>query len=104
MKATDLIKSISISDINSSDMKVVTAWNRQTKDQFLNDNFGTDVYLYDNPIPLILDSQDYLCLAPDITLNSPDGISVLKPDMKICELKQPGSIIGNVIAQLYKMN
>ena len=36
MKATDLIRSITISDVTPINMKVVTAWRGQTEDQFIN--------------------------------------------------------------------
>lgn len=105
MKAIDLIKSLSKSqDVAEKGFRVVTAWHKQTKDRFVLDNFGSSAHTYDNPIPHILDSQDYLCISPDIKLSTPDGKSILEPDIEIHEIKQPGSIIGNCIAQLFKIN
>lgn len=46
MKATDLIKSLSLSSITSEDFKVVTLYKGQNPDVFLVDNFGDGRKLY----------------------------------------------------------
>ena len=77
MKATDLVKSLSLSSITSEDFKVVTLYKGQNSDVFLVDNFG------DGRISLstingiksltIVESQDYLAVYNNVPLATPDG-------------------------------
>ena len=85
MKATDLIKSLSLSSITSEDFKVVTLYKGQDPDVFLVDNFGDGrVTRVTNPAGLkplaILESQDYLAVYNNVPLATPDGKSVFVPD------------------------
>ena len=85
MKATDLIKSLSLSSITSEDFKVVTLYKGQDPDVFLVDNFGdgrvTRVTNLAGLKPLtILESQDYLAIYNNVPLATPDGKSVFMPD------------------------
>lgn len=109
MKAIDLIKSISVSDITSDDVKVVTAWRLQTEDQFIKCNFkfrhGVKVGISGNPIPTGVDSLTYLCVLSSCDkLLTPDGTSVLYPDLKIFKYKMPGTIAGETIISLYRID
>ena len=84
MKATDLVKSLSLSSITSEDFKVVTLYKGQDPGVFLVDNFG------DGRISLstingiksltIVESQDYLAVYNNVPLATPDGKSVFVPD------------------------
>ena len=82
MKATDLIKSLSLSRITSEDFRVVTLYKGQNQDVFLIDNFGDGRVI--SPVgikPLtILESQDYLAVYNNVPLVTPDGKSVFVPD------------------------
>lgn len=82
MKATDLVKSLSLSSITSEDFKVVTLYKGQNPDVFLVDNF--DDGRVTSPVgikPLtILESQDYLAVYNNVPLATPDGKSVFVPD------------------------
>lgn len=82
MKATDLIKSLSLSSITSEDFKVVTLYKGQDPDAFLADNFGDGrVTSPEGLKPLtILESQDYLAVYSNVPLATPDGKSVFVPD------------------------
>lgn len=85
MKATDLVKSLSLSSITSEDFKVVTLYKGQDPDAFLADNFGNGrVTRVTNPAGLkpltILESQDYLAVYNNVPLATPDGKSVFVPD------------------------
>lgn len=95
MKATDLIKSLSLSSITSEDFKVVTLYKGQNPDVFLVDNFG------DGRISLsttngiksltIVESQDYLAVYNNVPLATPDGKSVFVPDC-VYEVKGAGNV------------
>lgn len=101
MKATDLVKSLSLSSITPEDFKVVTLYKGQNPDVFLVDNFG------DGRISLsttngiksltIVESQDYLAVYNNVPLTTPDGKSVFVPD---CVYEVEGA--GNV--SLYSFN
>lgn len=101
MKATDLVKSLSLSSITSEDFKVVTLYKGQNPDVFLVDNFG------DGRISLsttngiksltIVESQDYLAVYNNVPITTPDGQSVFVPD---CVYEVEGA--GNV--SLYSFN
>lgn len=82
MKATDLIKSLSLSSITSEDFKVVTLYKGQNPNVFLIDNFGDGRVT--SPVcikPLtILESQDYLAVYNNVPLATPDGKSTFVPD------------------------
>ena len=101
MKATDLVKSLSLSSITPEDFKVVTLYKGQNPDVFLVDNFG------DGRISLsttngiksltIVESQDYLAVYNNVPLATPDGKSVFVPD---CVYEVEGA--GNV--SLYSFN
>lgn len=85
MKATDLVKSLSLSSITSEDFKVVTLYKGQNPDVFLADNFGNGlVTRVTSPAGLkpltILESQDYLAVYNNVPLATPDGKSVFVPD------------------------
>lgn len=101
MKATDLVKSLSLSSITSEDFKVVTLYKGQNPDVFLVDNFG------DGRISLstingiksltIVESQDYLAVYNNVPLATPDGKSVFVPD---CAYE----VEGAGIVSLYSFN
>lgn len=99
MKATDLVKSLSLSSITSEDFKVVTLYKGQDPDVFLIDNFGDGRVT--SPVgikPLtILESQDFLAVYNNVPLATPDGKSVFVPD---CVYEVEGA--GNV--SLYSFN
>lgn len=82
MKATDLIKSLSLSSITSEDFMVVTLYKGQNPNVFLVDNFGDGRVT--SPVgikPLtILESQDYLAVYNNVPLATPDGKSTFVPD------------------------
>ena len=82
MKATDLIKSLSLSSITSEDFKVVTLYKGQNPDVFLVDNFDDGrVTSPEGLKPLaILESQDYLAVYNNVPLATPDGKSTFEPD------------------------
>lgn len=82
MKATDLIKSLSLSSITSEDFKVVTLYKGQNPGVFLVDNFGDGRITSPSSLkPLtILESQDYLAIYNNVPLATPDGKSVFVPD------------------------
>jgi hypothetical protein len=111
MKASDLIKSITVSDVTPINMKVVTAWRGQTEDQFIKGVKGVkhklnmSLGISGNPIPVDVDSLNYLCIFGACNrLLTPDGASVLNPDFKIFRYKQPGNITGETVVSLYKFN
>lgn len=64
MKATDLVKSLSLSSIASEDFKVVTLYKDQDLDVFLVDNFGDGNVVNAKPFslepPTLLGSKDFL--------------------------------------------
>lgn len=80
MKATDLVKSLSLSSITSEDFKVVTLYKGQNPDVFLVDNFGDGDTRSSSIEPLtILESQDYLAIYNNVSLATPDGKSIFRP-------------------------
>lgn len=95
MKASDLVKSLSLSSITSEDFEVVTLYKGQNPDVFLVDNFG------DGRISLstingiksltIVESQDYLAVYNNVPLATPDGKSVFVPDC-VYEVKGAGNV------------
>lgn len=98
MKATDLVKSLSLSSITSEDFKVVTLYKGQSPNAFLIDNFGDgDVSLGGIKSLAIVESQDYLAVYNNVPLATPDGKSMFKPD---CVYEVEGA--GNV--SLYNFN
>lgn len=98
MKATDLVKSLSLSSITSEDFKVVTLYKGQNPDVFLVDNFGDGDTCSSSIEPLtILESQDYLAIYNNVPLATPDGKSIFMPD---CVYEVEGA--GNV--SLYSFN
>lgn len=99
MKATDLVKSLSLSSITSEDFKVVTLYKGQRPEVFLADNFGDGGDTRSSSIePLaIVESQDYLAVYNNVPLATPDGKSVFMPD---CVYEVEGA--GNV--SLYSFN
>lgn len=85
MKATDLIKSLSHSSITSEDFKVVTLYKGQSPNVFLTDNFGGgggggDTRSSSIEPLTILESQDYLAIYNNVSLATPDGKSIFRPD------------------------
>lgn len=100
MKATDLIKSLSLSSITSEDFKVVTLYKGQNPDVFLIDNFGDGRVTSSASIkPLtIIESQDFLAVYNNVPLVTPDGKSVFVPDYTY----QVGECGG--IVSLYNFN
>ena len=101
MKATDLVKSLSLSSITSEDFKVVTLYKGQDPGVFLVDNFGDGNVVNEKPFslepPTILGSLDYLAVYNNVPLATPDGKSVFVPD---CVYEVEGA--GNV--SLYSFN
>lgn len=98
MKATDLVKSLSLSSITSEDFKVVTLYKGQEPDIFLVDNFGCGDTRSSSIEPLtIIESQDYLAIYNKVPLATPDGKSIFKPDSTY-ELAD-----GNIVS-LYSFN
>lgn len=81
MKATDLVKSLSLSSITPEDFKVVTLYKGQNPNVFLVDNFDDGDTRSSSIEPLtILESQDYLAVYNNVPLVTPDGKSVFRPD------------------------
>ena len=101
MKATDLVKSLSLSSITSEDFKVVTLYKGQDPDVFLVDNFGDGNVVNAKPFslepPTLLGSKDFLAVYNNVPLATPDGKSVFTPD---CVYEVEGA--GNV--SLYSFN
>ena len=99
MKATDLVKSLSLSSITSEDFKVVTLYKGQNPDVFLIDNFGDGRVT--SPVgikPLaIIESQDFLAVYNNVPLATPDGKSMFTPD---CVYE----VNGGGIVSLYSFN
>lgn len=82
MKATDLVKSLSLSSITSEDFKVVTLYKGQNPGVFLVDNFGDGEITSREGLKslTILESQDFLAVCNNVPLVTPDGKSVFVPD------------------------
>lgn len=84
MKATDLVKSLSLSSITSEDFKVVTLYKGQDPGVFLVDNFGDGNVVNEKPFslepPTLLCSKDYLAVYNNVPLATPDGKSTFTPD------------------------
>ena len=81
MKATDLVKSLSLSSITPEDFKVVTLYKGQNPNVFLVDNFGDGDTRSGSIKPLaIIESQDYLAVYNHVPLATPDGKSMFTPD------------------------
>ena len=100
MKATDLIKSLSLSSITSEDFMVVTLYKGQNPGVFLVDNFGDGIIVSPNGLkPLtILESQDFFAVDSNVPLVTPDGKSMFVPDY-VYQVSEHG---GNV--SLYSFN
>ena len=75
MKATDLVKSLSLSSITSEDFKVVTLYKGQSPDVFLVDNIGDGEVVNAEPFslkpPTIVESQNYSAVYNNIPLVHP---------------------------------
>ena len=98
MKATDLVKSLSLSSITSEDFKVVTLYKGQNSDVFLVDNFDDGNVSSGGIKPLtILESQDFLAVYNNVPLATPDGKSIFTPD---CTYE----VNGGGIVSLYSFN
>ena len=101
MKATDLVKSLSLSSITSEDFKVVTLYKGQNPDVFLVDNFGDGNVVNEKPFslepPTLLGSKDFLAVYNNVPLATPDGKSVFMSDCTY-ELAD-----GNIVS-LYSFN
>ena len=84
MKATDLVKSQSLSSITSEDFKVVTLYKGQDPGVFLVDNFGDGNVVNEKPFslepPTLLGSKDFLAVYNNVPLATPDGKSMFAPD------------------------
>lgn len=84
MKATDLVKSLSLSSITSEDFKVVTLYKGQDPGVFLVDNFGDGNVVNEKPFSIkpltIVESQDFLAVYNNVPLATPDGKSIFRPD------------------------
>lgn len=93
MKATDLVKSLSLSSITSEDFKVVTLYKGQNPGVFLVDNFGDGEVLNLKSLksPAVLESQDYLAVYNNVPLATPDGKSVFVPDY-VYEVEGAGNV------------
>lgn len=103
MRATDLIKSLSLSSITSEDFKVVTLYKGQEPSVFLVDNFGDGTITSPtSPKPLaILESQDFLAVYNNVPLATPDGKSVFVPD---CTYQVDGADGCDGYVSLYSFN
>lgn len=98
MKATDLVKSLSLSSITSEDFKVVTLYKGQNPDVFLVDNIDDGNVSSGDIKPLtIVESQNYLVVYNNVPLVTPDGKSVFVPD---CTYE----VEGAGIVSLYSFN
>ena len=101
MKATDLVKSLSLSSITSEDFKVVTLYKGQDPGVFLVDNFGDGNVVNEKPFslepPTLLGSKDFLAVYNNVPLATPDGKSVFTPD---CTYK----VAYDSIVSLYSFN
>ena len=98
MKATDLVKSLSLSSITSEDFKVVTLYKGQNPDVFLVDNVGDGHVSSGNIKPLaIVESEDFFMVYNNVPLATPDGKSVFTPD---CTYE----VNGGGIVLLYSFN
>lgn len=98
MKATDLVKSLSLSSITSEDFKVVTLYKGQNLGVFLTDNFGDGDICSGSIKPLtIVESQNFLAVYNNVPLATPDGKSIFMPDCTY-ELAD-----GNIVS-LYSFN
>ena len=101
MKATDLVKSLSLSSITSEDFKVVTLYKGQDPDVFLVDNFGYGHVVNEKPFslepPTLLGSKDFLAVYNNVPLATPDGKSVFVPDC-VYEVEGAG------VVSLYSFN
>lgn len=93
MKATDLVKSLSLSSITSEDFKVVTLYKGQNPGVFMVDNFGDGRVTSPASLkPLtILESQDYLAVYNNVPLATPDGKSTFMPDC-VYEVEGAGNV------------
>ena len=81
MKATDLIKSLSLSSITSEDFKVVTLYKNQNPNVFLVDNFGDGDTRSSSIEPLTtVESRNFLAVYNSVPLVTPDGKSVFRPN------------------------
>lgn len=99
MKATDLVKSLSLSSVTSEDFKVVTLYKGQNPGVFLVDNFGDGEITSRECIKslTILESQDFLAVYNNVPLVTPDGKSMFTPD---CTYE----VNGGGIVSLYSFN
>lgn len=98
MKATDLVKSLSLSSITSDDFKVITLYKGQNPNVFLVDNVGDGKVSSGDIKPLaIVESQDFLMVYNNVPLATPDGKSVFAPD---CTYE----INGGGFVSLYSFN
>lgn len=98
MKATDLVKSLSLSSITSEDFKVVTLYKGQDPGVFMVDNIGDGNVSSGDIKPLtILESQDFLMVYNNVPLATPDGKSIFTPDCTY-EVNEGG------IVSLYSFN
>lgn len=92
MKATDLVKSLSLSSITSDDFKVVTLYKGQDPSVFLVDNIGDGNVSSGDIKPLaIVESQCFLMVYNNVPLATPDGKSVFVPDC-VYEVKGAGKV------------
>lgn len=100
MKATDLIKSLSLSNITSEDFMVVTLYKGQNPGVFLVDNFGDGVITSREGLKslTIIESQDFLAVYNNVPLVTPDGKSMFVPDY-IYQVGECGGIVS-----LYSFN
>ena len=95
MKATDLVKSLSLSSITSEDFKVVTLYKGQDPGVFLVDNFGDGNVVNEKPFslepPTLLGSKDFLAVYNNVPLATPDGKSMFTPD-RVYEVEGAGNV------------
>lgn len=99
MKATDLVKSLSLSSITSEDFKVVTLYKGQKPGVFLIDNFGDGEITSRESLKslTIIESQDFLAVYNNVPLVTPDGKSLFVPDYTY-------EVEGAGIVSLYSFN
>lgn len=98
MKATDLVKSLSLSSITSEDFKVITLYKGQDPGVFMVDNIGDGNVSSGDIKPLaIVESQCFLVVYNNVPLATPDGKSIFTPD---CTYE----VNGGGIVSLYSFN
>lgn len=98
MRAPDLIKSITVSGVDTDDLSIVTQYKNQELDAFIKANFGDVLKIKPDIGPLNnLESQDYLAIQGIIPMFSYGDLDMIKPDHSITR-------IDNSRVLLYKID